>query len=73
MQWYIILQLIKHINFISCIWDKKSMFLVSDIDECTTGLYINECPTNSNCRNLDGSFSCGVAPVIDHKPQKPGT
>ena len=48
------------------------MFLVSDIDECTTGLYINECPINSNCRNLDGSFSCGVAPVIDHEPQKPG-
>ena len=39
------------------------MFLTSDIDECITGL--DNCPENSNCRNLDGNFSCGVSPVIE--------
>ena len=39
--------------------------MISDIDECTTGLYINDCPENSNCSNLDGSFTCGVKPIIE--------
>ena len=45
------------------------IFLTSDIDECITGL--NDCPENSNCRNLDGNFSCGVRPIIEQ--QKPGS
>ena len=45
------------------------ILLTSDINECITGL--NDCPENSNCRNLDGNFNCGVSPIIEQ--QKPGS
>ena len=33
-----------------------------DIDECIIGL--DNCTENSNCRNLNGTFDCGMEPVI---------
>ena len=42
------------------------MLLTVDIDECITGLH--DCPENSNCTNLVGSFSCyGVIPIIESR------
>jgi hypothetical protein len=35
--------------------------LMSDIDECSTGL--NNC-FGSQCHNLSGTFECGTEPVI---------
>ena len=36
--------------------------LISDIDECNTGL--DNCTENLNCRNQDGTFNCGSKPII---------
>ena len=41
------------------------MLLTVDIDECFTGLH--DCPKKSNCKNLDGNFSCGVIPIIESR------
>ena len=39
------------------------IFLTSDIDECI--LELDDCSGDSNCHNLNGSYSCGVEPVIE--------
>ena len=40
------------------------IFLMSDIDECDTGL--NDCASfqDSICHNLNGTYDCGSEPVI---------
>ena len=46
-----------------CILLFMVLCLTSDIDECDAGL--SNCPENMNCHNLNGSFSCGIGPVIE--------
>ena len=35
---------------------KEQFLFVTDVDECSTNS--NDCDTNADCTNIDGSFTC---------------